>query len=181
MLPAAVRTSARVRLWNSFTPSCSSSVCTWRLTADWVRNNSVPALVNERWRAAASKPRSRSSEAGRLRWLCIRVTHAYRAQRSFVTAGWLSDIHACHINRRRHAMDSISSARKQPSRLLEIDQTHPLSVRVPVGSAVHCITGRVWLTQEGLPDDIVLAAGEKFVARQKGIIVMSGIGGAALV
>ena len=78
-------------------------------------------------------------------------------------------------------MDSISSARKQPSRLLEIDQTHPLSVRVPVGSAVHCITGRVWLTQEGLPDDIVLAAGEKFVERQKGIIVMSGIGGAALV
>ena len=78
-------------------------------------------------------------------------------------------------------MDSISSARKQPSRLLEIDQTHPLSVRVPVGSAVHCITGRVWLTQEGLPDDIVLAAGEKFVVRQKGLIVLKGICGAALV
>ena len=78
-------------------------------------------------------------------------------------------------------MNSISSARKQPSRLLEIDQTHPLSVRVPVGSAVHCIAGRAWLTQEGLLDDVVLAAGEKFVSRQKGIIVMSGIRGAALV
>ena len=78
-------------------------------------------------------------------------------------------------------MNSISSARKEPSRLLEIDQTRPLPVRVPVGSAVHCITGRVWLMQEGVPDDVVLAAGEKFVARQDGIIVMSGIGGAALV
>jgi len=78
-------------------------------------------------------------------------------------------------------MNSISSARKQPSRLLEIDQTHPLSVRVPVGSAVHCIAGRAWLTQEGLLDDVVLAAGEKFVARQKGLIVLNGICGAALV
>ena len=78
-------------------------------------------------------------------------------------------------------MNSISSARKQPSRLLEIDQTHPLSVRVPVGSAVHCIAGRAWLTQEGLLDDVVLAAGEKFAVRQKGIVVMSGIRGAALV
>ena len=78
-------------------------------------------------------------------------------------------------------MNSISSARKQPSRLLEIDQTRPLPVRVPVGSAVHCIAGRAWLAQEGLLDDVILAAGEKFVVRQKGIIVMNGICGAALV
>jgi len=78
-------------------------------------------------------------------------------------------------------MNSISSARKQPSRLLEIDQTGPLSVHAPLGSAVHCITGRVWLTQEGLSDDIELAAGEKFVARQKGLIVMNSIRGGALV
>jgi hypothetical protein len=78
-------------------------------------------------------------------------------------------------------MNSIRSARKQASRLLEIDQTLPLSVRVPVGSAVHCITGQAWLTQEGLADDVILAAGEKFVVRQKGLIVMNAIRGAALV
>ncbi len=78
-------------------------------------------------------------------------------------------------------MNSISTARKQASRLLEVDQIRPLSVRVPVGSAVHCIAGRVWLTQEGLLDDIVLAAGEKFVVRQKGLIVMNAIGEATLV
>ena len=75
-------------------------------------------------------------------------------------------------------MNSIRSARKQPSRLLEIDQTRPLSVHVPVGSAVHCIAGRVWLTQEGLFDDIVLAAREAFVVRQKGLTVMTAISGA---
>ena len=78
-------------------------------------------------------------------------------------------------------MNSIGSARNQASRLLEIDRTRPLSVRVPVGSAVHCIAGRVWLTQEGLFDDVVLAAGEKFVVRQKGLIVMNSIRGGALV
>jgi hypothetical protein len=39
----------------------------------------------------------------------------------------------------------------------------------------------VWLTQEGLLDDVVLAVGEKFVVRQKDLIVMSGICGAAIV
>jgi DUF2917 family protein len=78
-------------------------------------------------------------------------------------------------------MNSISFARKPASRLFEIDRTQTVSVRVPVGSAVHCITGQVWLTQEGLPDDVILAAREKFVVRQKGIIVMNAIRGAALV
>ena len=78
-------------------------------------------------------------------------------------------------------MNSISSARKQSSRLFDIDQIQPLAVYVPTGSTVHCIRGRVWLTQEGLLDDIVLAAGEKFVARQKGLILMNAIDGAALV
>ena len=78
-------------------------------------------------------------------------------------------------------MNSIISARKQRSRLLEIDQKRPLSVRIPVGSAVHCIAGQAWLTQEDLPGDVVLAAGGKFIVRQKGVVVMSGIGGAALV
>ncbi len=78
-------------------------------------------------------------------------------------------------------MNSINPARKQPSRLFEIDQKWPMSVRIPVGSAVHCIAGQAWLTQEGMLDDVVLAAGDKFVVRQKGVIVMSGIRGAALV
>ena len=52
-------------------------------------------------------------------------------------------------------MNSISSARKQPRRLLDIDRKRPLSVRIPVGSAVHCIAGQAWLTQEDLPGDVV--------------------------
>ena len=78
-------------------------------------------------------------------------------------------------------MNSISVTRKQAGRLLEINQTRPLLLRVPVGTAVHCVSGRVCLTQEGALDDVVLAAGEKFVARQKGLIVLNGTCGEALV
>ncbi|MBI2319560.1 MAG: DUF2917 domain-containing protein [Betaproteobacteria bacterium] len=74
-----------------------------------------------------------------------------------------------------------SSGRKQPGRLLEIDRAQPLSVRLPAGFAVHCIAGQVWLTQEGLLDDILLAAGNEFAVQARGLVVMSGIGGAALV
>lgn len=73
-----------------------------------------------------------------------------------------------------------SSGWKQQSRILEIDKAQPLSVHLPVGSAVRCIAGQVWLTQEGLLDDVVLAAGEEFVVRGGGLIVMSGLGGSAL-
>ena len=78
-------------------------------------------------------------------------------------------------------MNSISSARKQASRFLELEKARPVSVRVSVGSAVHCISGQVWLTQEGLFDDVVLAAREGFIVRQKGLIVMNAIAGPALV
>jgi hypothetical protein len=78
-------------------------------------------------------------------------------------------------------MNSIRSARYQVNRLVEIDPVQPFSGHIPVGSTVTSITGQVWLTQEGLPDDIILGAGESFVVRRKGIIVMSGLRGAALV
>jgi DUF2917 family protein len=78
-------------------------------------------------------------------------------------------------------MNSISSGREQPTRVLAIDQARAVSVRVPLGSAVHCIAGQVWLTQEGMFDDFILMAGEKLVVRQRGTIVMSGMRGAAIV
>ena len=63
--PASVRRSSRCRRSNRAKPICSSSVCIWRDSADWVRNSSSAARVNESWRAAASKPLSRSSEGRR--------------------------------------------------------------------------------------------------------------------
>ncbi|MBI4292087.1 MAG: DUF2917 domain-containing protein [Betaproteobacteria bacterium] len=74
-----------------------------------------------------------------------------------------------------------STGRKLGGRILEIDEAQPLSVRLPVGFAVHCIAGQAWLTQEGLIDDVILAAGEEFVVQERGVTVISGIRGAALV
>ena len=59
--PSAVRSTWRVPRENTAAPSSSSRLLICRLTADCVRKSSSPALVNDRWRAADSKPTSRSS------------------------------------------------------------------------------------------------------------------------
>ena len=89
--PASVSRSSRWRRSNSGTPSCSSSVWICRDSADCVRNKSCAARVNERWRAAASKPFSRSSDgrrAGATSHLAIPNTHANNAPISFEAARW---------------------------------------------------------------------------------------------
>ncbi len=63
--PCSVSSSARFSRRNSATPSWSSSVLIWRLTADCVTCSSSAAFVKLRCRAAASKPRSRSREGRR--------------------------------------------------------------------------------------------------------------------
>lgn len=63
--PAGVNSSARVRRTNSGLPTCRSSEAIWRLIDDCVRFNSAAASVNDRWRAALSKPRSVASAIGR--------------------------------------------------------------------------------------------------------------------
>jgi hypothetical protein len=44
---------------------------------------------------------------------------------------------------------------------------------------VRCITGTLWLTQEGNPADVVLGAGERFVAARRGKIVVQALSDAA--
>lgn len=56
----------------------------------------------------------------------------------------------------------------------------PLSLRLPAGSAVFAVRGAAWLTQEGLRDDVVLAAGARFDVRGDGGIVVSALGDDAL-
>src|SRR5690606_19024790 len=74
--PSAVKASERWPRRNSRVPSCSSSACTWRLTADWVRHSSRAASVMLSRRPTATKPRSRSSEGKRCRSTRIPPAHA---------------------------------------------------------------------------------------------------------
>src|SRR5262245_12576262 len=101
--PSSVRRSSRWLRRNSATPSCSSRVWIWRLTADWVTNSSAAALVKERLRAAASKPFSRSSEGRSLAPLSIRFSHAKDSEISFEDRGDLGDscMREAHYERNR--------------------------------------------------------------------------------
>jgi len=57
----------------------------------------------------------------------------------------------------------------------------PLPLQLPVGAAIFALRGKVWITQERLRDDIVLAAGERFDVKGTELILASAISGSALV
>lgn len=56
----------------------------------------------------------------------------------------------------------------------------PHSLRLPTGSAIFAVRGEVWLTQEGMREDVVLAAGARFAVRSDAAIVVSALGGDAV-
>lgn len=54
-----------------------------------------------------------------------------------------------------------------------------LALRPPVGAALFVARGEVWLTQDGLREDLILRAGERFDVRRPGMVVVSATHGAA--
>ncbi len=56
----------------------------------------------------------------------------------------------------------------------------PVALRLPAGSAIFAVRGDVWLTKEGMTDDVVLTAGARFDVRGRGGIVVSALGGDAV-
>jgi hypothetical protein len=72
-------------------------------------------------------------------------------------------------------MSSFRSRRAPRSGLVKIERMQPIAFHASPGSAVYAIDGLLWLTQEGLIDDVVLAPGGRFDVRQTGLIVVSGV------
>lgn len=64
--------------------------------------------------------------------------------------------------------------------MLSLDEA-PLPMQLPVGAAIFALRGKVWITQERVRDDIVLAAGERFDVKGTELILASAISGSALV
>jgi hypothetical protein len=64
--------------------------------------------------------------------------------------------------------------------MLSLDDT-PLPMQLPAGAAIFAVRGKVWITQERLRDDVVLAAGERFDVKGTELILASAISGSALV
>lgn len=48
------------------------------------------------------------------------------------------------------------------------------------GSAMHCLAGSVWVTQDGDPRDIVLTAGDSFTLDRDGVAIVYATSDAAI-
>ena len=78
-------------------------------------------------------------------------------------------------------MDSSDLQRHETGSLVSLMPERPLSVRLTPGATVSVAAGTVWLTQEGMLDDIVLTPGDEFVVPLKGTQVISAVDAPALV
>ena len=58
------------------------------------------------------------------------------------------------------------------STLLNVD-AKPVSLHLPVGSALFAYSGEVWITQEGMHEDVILRPGERFDVGSRAAIVAS--------
>ncbi|HTN49955.1 MAG TPA: DUF2917 domain-containing protein [Burkholderiaceae bacterium] len=58
--------------------------------------------------------------------------------------------------------------------LLEVDPA-PMAMTLPAGSVIFAYAGTIWITQEGLRDDVILRPGERFAVRNRALIVISAV------
>lgn len=56
-----------------------------------------------------------------------------------------------------------------------------IQVRAREGERIECRTGQLWLTQDGDPRDVILAANQSFVVDRSGPVVVSALEDAAFV
>jgi hypothetical protein len=64
---------------------------------------------------------------------------------------------------------------------LRLDRGQILKLRDGAGSTICAREGSVWITEENLPRDIVLEAGNCYRLRQPGVAVVHALGGEAAV
>jgi hypothetical protein len=58
---------------------------------------------------------------------------------------------------------------------------NPMPLRLPKGSAICAYRGEVWITQEGMLDDVILGPGERFDVKGRELILASATRGNAFV
>lgn len=63
-------------------------------------------------------------------------------------------------------------------RVIELAAAQILRLRRRAGTTIVCENGRLWVTQEGLPDDDFLSAGESLRLLSAGLILIEATGAA---
>jgi hypothetical protein len=71
-----------------------------------------------------------------------------------------------------NAMNPNTLAEDQASTLLNVD-AKPISLRLPIGSAICTYSGEVWITQEGMREDVFLGPGQRFDVHSRALILAS--------
>jgi hypothetical protein len=56
---------------------------------------------------------------------------------------------------------------------------NPMPLRLPKGSAIFAYRGEIWITQEGMFDDVILAPGERFDVKSRELILATATQGSA--
>lgn len=75
-------------------------------------------------------------------------------------------------------MNSSPSLDPSAGTTFEVDGT-PITLRLPAGAALFTVRGEAWITQERMPDDVILGAGDRFDVRGRGPLVISATHGRA--
>lgn len=59
--------------------------------------------------------------------------------------------------------------------VIELDYREIIPVERAVGARIHCIHGRIWVTEPGSADDIVLEPGESHEISRSGITIVQAL------
>jgi hypothetical protein len=59
--------------------------------------------------------------------------------------------------------------------VIELEYRGVVPIEGPVGTSIECLRGRIWITEPGEPDDIVLEVGQSFTISRGGVVVMQGL------
>src|SRR5688572_14802795 len=78
-------------------------------------------------------------------------------------------------------MSKLDPARSGRGGLADITHGEPLAIHLPIGAAAYAVSGRLWITQEGLYEDAILAPGDRVDIERKGLVVVAAVDQAAVV
>jgi hypothetical protein len=106
----------------------------------------------------------------------MRLTHASTANISFVAqADWASNDAIDAASMRQSNGRAKMKATPETARTIDLGYEQMLVLDGGRGQQVRVIYGGAWLTEEGLPNDAILRAGEQVALRGRGKALLEGL------
>jgi hypothetical protein len=59
--------------------------------------------------------------------------------------------------------------------VIEMNRRSMISVNGALGGRIDCLRGRIWITEAGCGDDIVLEAGDSYVISRDGVVLVQAL------